>query len=126
MTFHPLLKKKGLAAIILAGIIVMVWILWKNDPSKTLFFPPCLFYKVTSFYCPGCGSTRACHALLNGNLSHAISMNPLLVLSIPVVIFMLIFPASTHIKYAPHFAVIILLAYWVARNIPEFSWLAPS
>jgi len=97
-----------------------------NDPEHSSLYPPCLFYKATSLHCPGCGTGRAAHALLNGNWKRAMQMNPLLVLSIPVVIFMLIFPASTHIKYAPHFAVIILLAYWVARNIPEFSWLAPS
>ena len=126
MPTYPLLKKKGLMALMLTGIVLMLWILWKNDPIKSQLFPPCPFYKLTSLYCPGCGSTRACHALLRGNLSHAISMNPLLVLSIPIVIFMFFFPSSTHFQYAPHLAGIILLAYWIARNTSVFSWLAPS
>ena len=29
--------------------------------------PPCLFYRVSGLYCPGCGGTRAIRALLEGD-----------------------------------------------------------
>lgn len=29
-----------------------------------LYFPPCVFYTVTHFYCPGCGNTRTVLVLL--------------------------------------------------------------
>ncbi|MGL5683791.1 MAG: DUF2752 domain-containing protein [Marinifilaceae bacterium] len=47
------------------------------------FFPPCPFYKLTGLQCPGCGSQRAIHSLLNGNITQAFGYNPLMVLSIP-------------------------------------------
>jgi hypothetical protein len=126
MTTHPLLKKKGFLAVMLTGIVLMVWILWKNDPSKSVFFPSCPFYKLTSLYCPGCGSTRALHALLNGNMLGALNMNPLLVASLPLIVCLLFFPAMTHMRYMPHLVGIVLLAYWIARNTPTCSWLAPG
>jgi hypothetical protein len=32
-----------------------------------LFFPACLFHKVTGLYCPGCGGTRAFVYLIHGH-----------------------------------------------------------
>lgn len=36
--------------------------------------------------CPGCGSQRAVHHLLNAEIKQAFTLNPLLVLSIPYLI----------------------------------------
>lgn len=33
-----------------------------------LYFPPCVFYTVTHFYCPGCGNTRTVLACCTGIL----------------------------------------------------------
>jgi hypothetical protein len=38
---------------------------------------PCIFAKVTHHPCPGCGSTRACFALLHGDLGGVVQYNPL-------------------------------------------------
>lgn len=40
--------------------------------------PKCLFRLATGWSCPGCGSQRALHALLHGNLREALEMNLLL------------------------------------------------
>ncbi len=40
------------------------------------WMPPCAFYTVTGFYCPGCGGTRACFALLRGNLLRSLYFHP--------------------------------------------------
>ncbi len=37
---------------------------------------PCLFASVTHMPCPGCGSSRAVWALLHGDLSTVLRMNP--------------------------------------------------
>src|SRR5215469_5193653 len=65
----------------LAGVIV----LRDFDPATSGFFPPCPFHYLTGLYCPGCGSLRAIHQLLQGNLQVAWAMNPLTVLLLPFV-----------------------------------------
>ena len=47
-----------------------------------IFGIPCFFYKVTSFYCPGCGFTRAVFALLHFDIYQALRYNLLIVLEI--------------------------------------------
>lgn len=38
--------------------------------------PPCLFFKLTGLYCPGCGGTRACIALLHGHFLRSLVYHP--------------------------------------------------
>jgi len=53
------------------------------NPIEVGFFPKCPVYQTTGYKCPGCGSQRAVHFLLNGQMSQALNANPLLVISIP-------------------------------------------
>lgn len=61
---------------LLAGLI---W--WWNPADWHM--PVCTFYRLTGWYCPGCGGLRAAHALLHGRLAEAWAYNPLLVLLTP-------------------------------------------
>src|SRR5438309_10494082 len=65
------------AALLTAG--VGAGMLWFFDPASAGIFPSCPLHYLTGLYCPGCGSLRAIHALLHGNLSGACAMNPLTV-----------------------------------------------
>lgn len=38
--------------------------------------PPCFFFKLTGLYCPGCGGTRACIALLHGRFLRSLVYHP--------------------------------------------------
>ncbi len=53
------------------------------DPLDYAIFPKCPVKVLTGWDCPGCGSQRAIHALLNGQVAEAFRCNALLVLSIP-------------------------------------------
>ncbi|MFT5677948.1 DUF2752 domain-containing protein [Patiriisocius sp. Uisw_047] len=55
------------------------------NPGDTSFFVPCPLRYVTGLECPGCGSQRAIHQLLHGNLKSAFGLNPFLILSIPLI-----------------------------------------
>lgn len=65
---------------IAAGVIYFVY-----DPSSSAFFPRCVFLTLTGWQCPGCGSQRAIHALLHGDLSVAWHHNAALLVALPLV-----------------------------------------
>ncbi|MBS1196831.1 MAG: hypothetical protein H6R18_616 [Proteobacteria bacterium] len=99
------------------------------------FFPPCVFYQLTNLHCPGCGTTRALHALLHFDFARAAHMNALFILvGLPLLAALglemmqgrLIFSARTHSLMAYGY-LILAIAFTVIRNIPQypFNLLAP-
>lgn len=60
------------------------------NPAETVWMPKCPVHLLTGFECPGCGSQRALHALLHGDISGAFRSNAILFLIIPVVAVMAI------------------------------------
>jgi len=61
------------------GLAILYWF----NPAQNGFYPRCGLYQATGLLCPGCGSLRALHQLLHGNLAAAFRLNALLVLSLP-------------------------------------------
>jgi Protein of unknown function (DUF2752) len=109
------------------------------DPAHSLVFPPCPLHYFTGLYCPGCGSLRAMHALLHGDLRQAIAMNALTVILLPFIGYGLVSEIYRHLRGRPIvgtrlpanwiwalFAVIVL--FGIARNLPfhPFDLLAPG
>lgn len=47
------------------------------NPAAYPWYPPCLIRLYTVWSCPGCGATRAMHALLHLRLEEAWRLNPL-------------------------------------------------
>jgi hypothetical protein len=74
-------KALGGGALILCAIAGLAFL----DPETSALFPPCLWRAATGWLCPGCGSARALHALLHGEIGVALAMNPLVVLALPLV-----------------------------------------
>ena len=99
---------------------------------------PCIFYETTGLYCPGCGSGRAIYALLHGRLREAFFRNMLLfVLGVPamgilvVEYLRLVFPSlGIRPVYIPRAAAVscavLVIGFWIARNIPALAVLAPG
>lgn len=70
-----------LAAIMLTG----VYLLRTYDPNAVGNpFLPCFFHEMTGLYCPGCGLTRAMHALVHFDLMRALRMNAFFIISAPI------------------------------------------
>jgi Protein of unknown function (DUF2752) len=69
-----------MAVLAVAGLVY----LWAVDPERSRAYPQCLFHQITGLHCPGCGATRAVHALLHGHLIDALRFNPLLVIGVPL------------------------------------------
>lgn len=116
-----------LIVILLAGIAVV----YKHlDPSVVPIFPRCPFRLLTGYLCPGCGSQRAIHHLLNLDLPGAWRMNPLLVIALPYLLLGLILkPLSRHNGrgarlydqlygyLASVVALVVIVLFWIGRNI---------
>lgn len=78
------MSKVAWYVVVALSAVVVVGALYAVDPSTTRIFPPCVWKSITGWDCPGCGSTRATHQLLRGNVSAAFRFNPLLVVGLPV------------------------------------------
>ncbi|MEP6636614.1 MAG: DUF2752 domain-containing protein, partial [Acidobacteriota bacterium] len=121
--------------------IVAIWFalgvggiyLYVFDPGHTGFFPVCPFRALTGFTCPGCGSTRGMHQLLHGNLLAAFELNPLLILSLPLLLYILLhYTRGAILKrpvrpnaLAPKYIYTlfgIVLFFWVFRNTPLYPF----
>jgi hypothetical protein len=114
-----------------AALIVGVVVLYRVNPDSTWWMPPCLFHRVTGLYCPGCGTGRALHRLLHGDLVGAWRLNPLMVLVIPLLVYLVARSrrggSDPLPVWLPWTIVGVIAVYWVARNIPvyPFTLLAP-
>lgn len=73
-------SRLGWMAVAVAGVLILFFF----DPARAGFYPPCLFHKLTGLQCPGCGSLRALHHLLHGELLTALQLNALLVVGVLV------------------------------------------
>ena len=58
-----------------AVLIALAAVYFFFDPNTEGVFPKCAFYVLTGWKCPGCGSQRALHALLHGDITGAFHMN---------------------------------------------------
>lgn len=114
-------------------------LLFGADPERQGFFPPCPFYLLTHFHCPGCGSQRALHDLLHGRLLEAAGHNLLLVTFLPVLGWAALGEglARARKKYRaaplfqsawfPRIVLVVVLLFVLLRNLPlePFRRLAP-
>ncbi len=109
----------AVAAALLCGIFLLFFF----DPRQTSLFPPCPFHWLTGLNCPGCGSLRATHCLLHAEFLKAFRLNPLYVLSLPLVGVLLLRPSWSYKKWLPWTVFCVLVAYWILRNIPFWPFL---
>ena len=88
---------------------------------------PCIFHKVTGLHCPGCGMTRAITSLIELNPYQAIRYNALLLL-IPFygLYWILKMKKIKKADIIVYILLVIVIIYGILRNIPMFSFLAPT
>ena len=106
------------------------------DPNQPGHYPTCPFLAMTGYWCPGCGSLRALHALAHGDVATALARNPLTVLATAglLVGFVLwvrrLWQGRPRSWVAPSWLLYgllgLVLVFWVVRNLPGMAWLSPA
>ena len=84
MTFNA--KKYLQLSMVITLFVVTAIVYYKFNPADNGWFPRCPVKLLTGWSCPGCGTQRAMHALLNGNIYEALRYNYFFVISIPYVL----------------------------------------
>ncbi|MBY0514096.1 MAG: DUF2752 domain-containing protein [Gemmataceae bacterium] len=121
------------------GVAAGVYVLAAVPPTDDSFYPRCQLHSTTGLHCPGCGTTRALHALLNGRVEQALAFNPLAFVAVPIIGWSLVKSLrmsylgrpvrrpSARYRYLPWVLVSVLLLFAVLRNLPwhPFTLLAP-
>lgn len=100
------------------------------DPNTSIFFPKCPFRMLTNLPCAGCGSQRAIHSLLHGDIRQAAEYNFLLVVFLPVIVILSVsslfrtkYPKiylALHHKYVSYTILVIVIVWWALRIV--FHW----
>jgi hypothetical protein len=125
----------SVAAVTLGGLAVGAT-LFAIDPNEPGHYPTCPFLATTGLWCPGCGSLRATHDLLHGDLAGALARNPMAVLAVPYLVLAFVTwilrvsgraaPRSTSLPPWTIWALLgAVLAFGVLRNVPGWTWLSP-
>jgi len=119
--------------LIFTGLTIFVIIYKHYNPLESILFPKCPFKAVTGYKCPGCGSQRAIHYLLNGDILMAVKQNILLVLSIPYLIIGAIFDMIyinnekllkiRKILFGTitiYIIFVVVILFWIFRNFTQY------
>lgn len=126
-------RKVAFLSLLVLGIGVFVYFIYsKINPVDAVWMPKCFSYTLFGIQCPGCGTQRALHSLFCGDFRAAFFFNPLLLLSVPYFL-MVVLLESKHIKQkfprlhhlllgerAIWILILVLFIYTVLRNYFEF------
>ncbi|MBE6022293.1 MAG: DUF2752 domain-containing protein [Cellulosilyticum sp.] len=119
---------------VLGGLILgFLYGIWCEITNLSI---PCLFYKITGKYCPGCGITRMCLNLLKGDLKAAFYSHPAIFLLLPIGGVIAIRWNTRYIQQGTcqltkweerslYVVLIILVVFGFLRNLKGFEMICP-
>ena len=118
---------------VIISVTIAIFFIYKYfDPAVYGFFPKCPSKLITGYDCPGCGSQRALHALLNGDLDAAFHYNAFLLVAVPfLIIYAFVNFNSTKFPRLYKFlnsatiawtSLVIIVIWWILRNTMEIFY----
>ncbi len=124
--------------LVLAGGVLLVSLaLHLRDPHDQGSWGFCPWLAATGTSCPGCGGLRAVNDLTHGDVAAAASSNLLVVSALPIMAGLWARslvqtwrdrrrPLPTPlVAVVSGIGLVAIVVFWVARNTPAGSWLAP-
>ena len=124
------------AAAALIAVAALLYLYFTEEGSGAGI--PCPIYSLTGLYCPGCGISRALRSILHLDFYRALRYNAAFTISFPFIaayVFALIlsYIVNGKDKVSKKIPVVILyvaagifILFGIMRNIPAFSFLAPT
>lgn len=125
------------AATIWVGLTAISIFLFFFNPSSPAnqWFPKCPFRLVTGCQCPGCGSTRAFYQLLHFHPVAAFKFNPLIMLTLPFLIYGFLGFTKSAITGKPYRRLfippiylwawlVLMIFFWIFRNTPWYPFIS--
>ena len=123
-------NKQILYILLTAACAGLVFAYSHFSPEGSAWFPKCIFLQLTGLKCPGCGSQRAVHNLLNLNIHKAFEANAFLVMCLPYILVLLVsvplrsrsprFYSTLNSRPLIITIGLLVIAWWIVRNI--FGW----
>lgn len=115
----------------LAIAAAAAFVLFHFPPTQYSFYPQCPIDRYFHLRCPGCGTTRALAALLQGNIREALRLNPLTTLLLLPAAIYAIFCYRRFIQCRPflrfhppssaiYAALAVAVLFTIARNVGHF------
>ena len=122
------MKRRILKIIFILLFVFTLGVVYSIFYSVTGKGIPCIFHMVTGFLCPGCGVTRMCISILQGNFLEAMKYNFMLFFLSPYIIYILIFDIVQYIKDGKcnhtkcqevmiYLMIVLLIVFSIIRNI---------
>lgn len=120
-----------------AGLILGIGLAYALLVHLTGWAVPCLFHTATGLWCPGCGVSRGCMAVLRGEWLAAIRANVGIAAIAPFAAGLLAVRCVRYVRTGKargarweEIAWLVLsgamVVFGVLRNLPWFSFLAPQ
>ncbi|MFH1074517.1 MAG: DUF2752 domain-containing protein [Candidatus Firestonebacteria bacterium] len=127
------MNEKSTAIGLIIIFLVLTGMLFFFSPGEGSLYPPCPTHYLTKFSCPGCGSLRAVHNLLHGNIKAAFFFNPLIVLALPLLavwfllyllkLFLKVKLPKITVKPAVFWLIIsAIILFMILRNLPFYPF----
>lgn len=123
---RPSSVRRLVVALTAAVIVAALIILFIFNPEKTVWMPHCPSHMLTGYDCPGCGTLRALHALLHGDIAAAWHYNAAVFFAVPVMAALAVAPHTrphsplrrfADSRRTPIAVFVALVAWTVLRNV---------
>lgn len=122
----------GWLLLLLAAAYLLAEHFWGISISSLLL--PCIFHRVTGFYCPGCGGTRAVRLLLEGHILESLYHHPLVFYGVVLYVCFMLSNSIEYLsggkfrvgmryhKWYVTAAIIILVLNFIVKNGAMLIW----